>query len=271
MKIGSRLRPAILIGSCVLPSIIGVAYWVPILWWLMRYLLRQPTSLPGDLPFWTLMGRTLFVSAVAALAAVLGAYPLVLIWRISGAMTRQITVFLMVIPMIMGLLARNYSWIGMLSSNKVFPSMGWSLLNGSELIYTRLSVYIVMSCVFVPIAYFILIQGASSVTKIHIDAARTLGVPDWKILAVVLIPLTARAATLAFGLILAMSVGFFITPRMIGGGKVDFVSNAILTYVNFGQFGYASVLALYFLAIMFFPVSVTVVYALRRRRMVTGR
>lgn len=266
-----RTQLSVLVGSSFLLIVITALYWVPLVWWLLRYLIAEPSSLPDDLPFWQLIGRTLLISSVAALVSLVAAYPLVLIWRLTGTVIKQLVVFLMVVPMVMGLLARNYSWIGMMSSSDILPSMGWSIMGGRQLIYTQFSVYLVMSCIFVPIAFFILIQGISGVTKDHIHAARTLGVPDWKIVLFVIVPLTLRAAALAFGLILAMSVGYFITPRMIGGGKTDFVSNAILKYVNLGHFGLASMLALSFLAVMSIPIAVITVYAVRRRLLVSGR
>jgi putative spermidine/putrescine transport system permease protein len=267
----SRVQPAVIVGSSVLLAVIGVFYWLPLMWWLVKYLLTDPTPLPQDLPLWALIERTLLISTVSAALSVIAAYPLMLVWRLSGSNVKQIAVTLMVIPMVMGLLARNYSWLGMLASNKVLPSMGWSLIGGKEMMYTSLSVYIVMTCVFIPISFFILIQGASYVSGAHVDAAKTLGVPDWKIVMVIVIPLTFRAAALAFGVTLAMSVGFFITPRMIGGGNIDFVSNAILAYLNYGHFGLASRLALDFLGVMLIPVTVIMVYAFRRRLLVTGR
>ena len=160
----------------------------------------------------------------------------------------------------------------MLCGSGTITSMGWALINGQQFLYTQLSVYVVMTCIFIPIAFFILIQGTSFVfSKYHVDAARTLGVPYWKILFVVILPLTLRAAVLAFGLNLAMSVGCFITPRMIGGGKSDFISNAILISVNQGHFGQASMLALRFLFVMAIPVAIIAFSALRRRLMITGR
>lgn len=266
-----RTQLIILIGGTTLLIVVIAFYWIPLIWWLLRYLIAEPASLPQDLPLFQLIRRTLVISSVASVISLVAAYPLVLIWRLSGKFIKQFVVFLMVIPMVMGLLARNYSWIGMMSSSEPLPSMGWSVIGGSKLLYEPFSVYVVMSCIFVPIAFFILVQGVSAVTKNHVDAARTLGVPDWKIVLFVVVPLTLRAAALAFGLILAMSVGYFITPRMIGGGKTEFISNAILKFVNLGDFGLASRLALIFLAVMAIPITIIAMYAVRRRLLVTGR
>ena len=258
-------------GSILLIGVLCVGYWLPIGWWTLKYSLAGSFRLPENFPFFAIFSNTFLVSAVASVAAILGAYPLVLLWRLSGKGVRHSIVFLMVVPMVMGLLARNYSWIGMLSSNTLIGSLGWSRLGGNALLFSTLSVYVVMACIFVPVAFFMLVQGAVGVRPEHIEAGRTLGLPDWKIVFVVLIPQTFRAAALAFGLIFTMTVGYFVTPRMIGGGKIDFVGNAILTYLNLGKFGEASAIALIFLVSVAVSASVVTVFAVRRRMLVTGR
>jgi ABC-type spermidine/putrescine transport system permease subunit I len=83
--------------------------------------------------------------------------------------------------------------------------------------------------------------------------------------------MTYRSASLAFGMILAMATGFFVTPRMIGGAKYDFASNAILSYIDLGHFDEASALAVLFLICMLFPLIAIVMYTLHRRKLITGR
>ena len=259
-------------GGFLLVAVVCVAYWLPLVWWMIRYVVSTPFHLPENFPFILILRKTFLISSVAALAAIVGAYPIVLLWRFSPNRTvRHALIFVMVVPLIMGLLARNYSWIGMLSAHSAGASLGWSLLGADKLLYSTLSVYVVMACIFVPIAFFMLIQGALSVKPEHIETARTLGLPDWKIVFVVAIPQTVRAAALAFGFIFTMAVGYFVTPRMIGGGKVDFIGNAVLKYLDLGKFESASALAVVFLAAAAIPAAVVTIFAIRRRILVTGR
>jgi len=261
-----------MVGGTVVIALFSVAYWLPLVWWMLRYVLAAPFHLPADFPVFLFLWKTFFVSTVAATAAIVGAYPIVLLWRFSPHRgVRHILIFAMVIPLIMGLLARNYSWIGMLSAHSAGASMGWSLLGGNKLLYSTPSVYLVMGCIFVPLAFFMLIQGVLGVKEEHVEAARTLGLPDWKIVFAVAIPQTFRAAALAFGFIFTIAVGYFVTPRMIGGGKVDFVGNAVLAYLSFGRFEMASALAIVFLVAVSIPAAIVTAFAIRRRIFVTGR
>src|SRR5689334_3928555 len=95
---------------------------------------------------------------------------------------------------------------------------------------------------------------------------RTLGASEQIILLRVLLPQTYRAALLSVGIITAMAVGYFITPRMMGGGKVDFVSNSIILYLGKGDFDGASRVAFLFLLVVS-PVVVLIMLLSMKRRL----
>jgi putative spermidine/putrescine transport system permease protein len=177
---------------------------------------------------------------------------------------------IMVLPLLMGLLARNYSWIGLLSNPGSIGNIG-KVLFGAKFLYSQNAVVLVMTSVFVPISYFILVQGVRSIRAVQFDAAQTLGLTDYKIVFFVMLPMTIRAAILAFGFVFAFSVGFFVTPSMLGGGNYDFIGNAILVYINFGRFEIASTISLAFLGLILAPAIVIAWYALKRRHFVSGR
>lgn len=246
-------------------------YWTPLLWWLLRYASHGFARIPSNLPFAILLGRTFKISSIVSCTAVLAAYPVALLWRVSSTGIRRLLIGLMTAPLLLGFIARNYSWIGMLTSPDPLTSLGWSLVGGSALLYTEIAVELVMAAAFIPIAFFLLVQGVAAVTQDNVDAARTLGASDIAVLSFVVIPQSLRAAVLALGMIFTMSLGWFITPRMLGGGKFDFVSNAVLTLVDLGLFSDASNLALYFLMATAIPTLAVTLFAVRRRRLVTGR
>ena len=267
----SNLLPGIFKGSFLLITIVTLTYWLPFVLWLVKVLVTERTSFPYDLSFWNLIYRTLWISGIVAFISVISAYPIAIIWRLSNQLLQRIIVILMIIPLVMGLLARNYSWIGMLSNRDPIYSLGFSIILGTDSLYSIETVCIVMSSVFIPIAFFMIMQGLRAILSAHIDAARTLGMSEGKIVIYIILRMGFRSAVLAFGFILALSSGFFITPRMIGGGKYDFISNAILTFVNFGQFGQASIVAVAFLCIILLPLTLIMAYSLRIRKITMGQ
>ena len=240
------------IGGYSLVVILLVCYWVPIAWWAWRAFTGPGIALPHGLPFGHLVVRTVVLSFLASSLSVVAAYPFVLLWRLSPRVSRPMGLLVMAAPLLMGLLARNYSWIGLLSNQGAPGALARAILGGGFL-YSSTGVVITMACIFTPLSFFILLQGVHTASMAHVESARTLGAPDWKILMFVVLPLTFRSAVLALGFTFAFAVGFFVTPRMIGGGKYEFVGNSILMYVDLGRFDIATAISLAFLAVMTIP------------------
>lgn len=263
-----RRQPLFAFG---LVAVLAISYWIPLLWWVGQYGRHGLPTLPRDLPFGLLLRRTFFVSMIVASGAIVAAYPIALLWRLSPGWCRRLFAAVMAAPLLLGFIARNYSWIGMLGSDDPIISIGWSLVDGRHLLYTKFAVELVMTSAFVPVAFFLLVQGVAAVTQEHVDAARTLGAPDSRVLFHVLLPQSFRAAILAFGMVFSMSLGWFITPRLLGGGRFDFVSNWVLTLVNLGSFGDASNVAFFFLLATALPSVIVTFLAVKRRRFITGR
>lgn len=257
-------------GYYVLGSFLLVFYWAPIAWWAVNLFWVAGFHIPADLPLGPIFIRTLSLSLSSALLSVVFSYPGVILWRLSTPPIRWLIYAMMLVPLLMGLLARNYAWIGMLSNTGPVGDLG-RLIFGEGFLYGPIAVMVVMASVFVPLSFFILVQGASLFRSAHIEAARTLGASEVSIVIHVLFPLTFRAAVLAFGFSFALAVGFFVTPQMIGGGRYDFVGNIVLAYIDLGRFDVASSISMVFLGICMIPAAVASYYVLRRRHRVSGR
>jgi len=256
--------------ASILIIIISLFYWLPILVWLLKYPIVNSANFSNSF-FFTLFKKTFIVSFIVSLSSVILAYPMVFYWKFFKGKIATLISISMIMPLIMGLLARNYSWIGMFTGKDFISSVGWSLLDGKNFIYTEISVYLVMVFIFIPIAFFVLAQGFSLVSQTHLEAARTLGMPDWRFFPQVVIPMTLRFALLTIALNFALAVGYFITPNMIGGGKSDFISNAVLVFIEQGKFEEASLVTIWFLLIMTIPIMVISVLIFRQRTKITGR
>ncbi len=174
-------------------------------------------------------------------------------------------------PLAVGFLARNYSWIGVLSGNDTVSSLGLYYLQAEKLLYTKEAVVLVMAYIFIPFAYFILKNAFDAIRVEEIEAAVVLGATDAEVVLKVLFPRTLRQAAIGIVLIFAIALGYFVTPRMLGGGKVDMVGNLVWNYANLGQFAMASRISFWFLLVFspFYAVSFLLIVLARRR--VLGR
>lgn len=252
--------------------ILLIGFWVPVFVWLLKA--SNPTTqtliYSGD-AFEKLMFNTTKVAALTTISSLLLAYPLAILWWTSGKRVSTLIASVVFLPLLVGLLARNYSWIGLLSSDTAFSSLGLSLIGAESLLYTVYSVILVMTYIFVPIAYFILLNALDSISTYEIEAAQTNGATGFEIVTRLVLPHTFRQASIGGFLIFANALGYFVTPRMLGGGNYDMIGNLIWGYSNLGDFPVASSLATTFL-LWFSPFYLaSFVLIVRSRKRIIGR
>jgi putative spermidine/putrescine transport system permease protein len=154
----------------------------------------------------------------------------------------------MSLPLFMGMLARNHGWIGMMSAKTAATSLGWSFLGGNDILYTRRAVWIVMSFIFLPWTFFLLRLSLRGVTSLHVEAAASLGAGSRSIIIRLFIPAILRGGVISLLLVYCTSLGYFITPMMLGGNAYPLPGIYILKLIDLGSFDEASYLALVLLA-----------------------
>lgn len=105
---------------------------------------------------------------------------------------------------------------------------------------------LVMVLALTPMAYFVIRLGLQNVLPTRIAAARVLGADDGTILRKVVLGSQGETLVLAFILVFAGSMSYFITPQMLGGGTTYFIGNLIVKALDqSGNFRAASFAALH--------------------------
>jgi ABC-type spermidine/putrescine transport system permease subunit I len=247
------------------PLLVFLVFVFPVVVWIGVMGFQEPQAgLTAHLLLACLI-RTHGLACLVAMLSIILAAPAALWARLSSKKIFDAMSLLIFMPVCIGMLARNHAWIGMLSQKEGWSSLGWSLIGGSSLIHTQSAVYIVMSFVFLPWAYFILQIALGAVSQLQIEAASTLGASTGGILWRVLRPALIRGAFVAFFLVYCTSLGYFITPRMVGPNSGDLAGNIIVSFVNLGDFGIASQVALSLL-LSGLPFVVVFLVVVNRRR-----
>jgi putative spermidine/putrescine transport system permease protein len=183
--------------------------------------------------------RTVVVSAeVSALAIVLGG---VLAWEIRTALgrwKRGLLWFAVLAPFWMSIVVKNYAFVILLRHDgpieHALRDVG--LLGGGQLLYTQGAVLVGMLYAMLPYAVLPLYATFSSVDLSLIAAAESLGARRGRALASVLVPLAARGVIATATLVFVISLGFFVTPVLLGGAGAPFaatnIANDIFQYFN---------------------------------------
>ncbi|MEJ0058435.1 MAG: hypothetical protein WDM79_02080 [Terricaulis sp.] len=200
-----------------------------------------------------------FYSASVALAVLAIAIVTAVLWLLEGGVGRAVIVAVMGFAMVSGLLVRNYSWIALFSSKLATEHL--------PLLYTPGAVVLVMTLVLAPLAFFIVREALKNIPVQAIQAAKTLGVSDFRILVFLCLRSSRRWITLSGLLTFCSSMAYFITPRMIGGQQDYFIGNLIVISVErSGNLLTASALALVLLLSLMPILALIVLVAPKQRR-----
>jgi ABC-type spermidine/putrescine transport system permease subunit I len=181
------------------------------------------------------LGNTMRIAVIATLANVVIAYPLALWMRGLGDRARMVALALVVLPFWVSILVRTYAWIVVLGNGGlVNRALQWSGLTEGPVsfLYNELGVTIGMANVLLPFLVLPLFAAMIRVDDRLLQAAASLGAPPRVIFWKVFFPLTLPALAAGALLVFILCLGFYVTPAILGGGRVPMVSNLLDTLIN---------------------------------------
>ena len=179
--------------------------------------------------------RTFAIAAVVTAACALLGYPLAL-WMSRLTATRQVlAVGFVVVPFWVSILVRTYAWIVVLGNggvlNRVLQDLGLTEKPISFL-YNEFGVTVGMVNVLLPYLVLPLFAAMLRIDRRLLHVAATLGAGNRTIFWRVFFPITLPALAAGMVLTFILSLGFFITPAILGGGKVQMVANMMDSLIN---------------------------------------
>jgi putative spermidine/putrescine transport system permease protein len=153
--------------------------------------------------------------------------------RLSGR-RRGIALAVVAIPVLTSVLIRSYAWLIVLGPSGPIGAMTRLIAGPSAqpaLLYNRWGVLIGMVQVMLP--FFILpLYAVWSQVPNHLEpAARTLGANAAQAFLRVTLPLTIPGAAAGAVLVFIQSIGFYITPAMLGGSGDTMMAQLISRYI----------------------------------------
>ena len=177
---------------------------------------------------WQMTWDSLVLSAVSATAAVLLAYPMALFLFRSRSRWRGILAVTAVAPLLVSGTARVIGWLVILGDgglvNAGLRGIG---LAPAHLINNWTGVRIGLTESVMPYAVLALLAGFGRLDNRLEEAAATLGARPILAFWWVTAPLTAGAAAAAWLLTFVLSISAFITPHLMGGGRVFVLATEI--------------------------------------------
>lgn len=197
--------------------------------------------------FW----KTLQVSFIIAVLAALLGFPAAYFISQQPRKTQFLLIFLIFIPMWMSILIRSYAWMVMLGRDGVINSalLGLGLVEEpARLLYTSGAVWVAMLQILLPIQIVTCYSAMTEIDMTVVRAARILGATPAQAMRRVFLPLSLDGTLTGAVIVFMLSMGFFITPALLGGPRDRLLANLIEFQVERLNWGFASALGLLLLA-----------------------
>lgn len=190
---------------------------------------------PDQAIFLAVLGRTLLVAGmVTALTLILG-YPVAYVLTIAPKGIAAVMMLMVLLPLWTSLLVRTTAWVVLLQSDGVINSVLMGLHLTSEkvqLIFTRIGTVTAMTHIQLPFTILPIYSVMRSIPATQLRAARSLGSGPtsafWRIYAPQTLPGVVAGCLMTF----ILSLGYYITPALVGGPQDQMVSNFIAVYIN---------------------------------------
>jgi len=211
-------------------------------WGLQNYaaVIKQPIYL-------RVLWNTFVISAsVTAICLAIG-YPVAYTMVHSSERVRRLLVFVILVPFWTSLLVRTFAWMVLLQQkglvNDFLMSVG-VITAPLALIYNRVGVLIGMVQVQLPFMILPLYSVLLRIDPSYSLAAATLGAPPMRNFLRVYFPLSLPGVFTGCALVFIISLGYFITPALLGGPRDVMIAQLILSEIeDFGNWGLAGSLS----------------------------
>jgi putative spermidine/putrescine transport system permease protein len=195
---------------------------------------RQP---PHQRIYIDLFLRTLLLSvAITGLTLLLG-YPIAFLLATLPMRYSNLLMILVLLPFWTSLLVRTTAWIVLLQQqgvvNDVLIAMGLlSDGNRLQMIHNWIGTLIAMTHILLPFMVLPLYSVMKGIPPSYMRAARSLGATPWTAFWKVYVPQTLPGIGAGGVLVFIISIGYYITPALVGGQSGQMISNLIAYHMQ---------------------------------------
>src|SRR5215203_3765444 len=184
-----------------------------------------------------IFGHSVRIGLVVTLWCILLGYPLSYFISKQKPLWRDALMILVIIPFWTNFLVRTYALKQVLATEGLLNSflINLHLINQPlDLLFNEFAVIVGLLYGYLPFAILPMYASIEKFDHSLMEAASDLGAPPWRAFLRVMLPMTLPGVIAALVLVFVPVVGAFITPDIMGGGKVEMIG----TLIN-RQFGVA--------------------------------
>ncbi len=185
----------------------------------------------------TLFIRTMIMSTVITVSCIVLGYPVA--WLLANLPARQanLLMILVLLPFWTSLLVRTSAWKVMLQQQGVInDTLVWLGLVADDsrliMINNQFGTITAMTHILLPFMILPLYSVMQTISPTYLRAAKSLGADNWTAFWRVYFPQSVPGIGAGSILVFILSIGYYITPEIVGGTKGVFISNRIAYHIS---------------------------------------
>jgi putative spermidine/putrescine transport system permease protein len=182
-----------------------------------------------------LYSKTLGIALTITLLCIALGYPLAYYLAQAPRRVSSVLMILVLLPFWTSFLVRTTSWIALLQTNGVFNSVleALGLINAPlEMMYTRFATVISMTHILLPFMILPLYSVMRGIDPGYVRAAVSLGSRPWSAFLRIFLPLSLPGLSAGALLVFIISVGYYITPALLGGTDGQMIANIVAFHMQ---------------------------------------
>lgn len=179
--------------------------------------------------------KTLQTALIITVMTILLGYPLSYYLANVPTQKANLLMVFVLLPFWTSLLVRTTSWIAILQTNGVLNStLTYFGLIGEplELLYTQSATVIAMTHILLPFMVLPLFSVMKGIDQSYMLAAQSMGAKPLGAFAKIYLPMTLPGLSAGVLLVFIISVGYYITPALVGGTDGQMISNIIAFHMQ---------------------------------------
>ncbi len=183
----------------------------------------------SDIFYAELVLDTVVIALSITALTLLCSYPIALFIHRAPDRWKNILIVACVSPLLVSAVVRTYGWMVILGDGGVVAAfLRWlGMAKAPRMVFNTTGVVVGLVEILMPYMILALIAGFGRLNASLEEAASSLGARPWTVFRRIVVPLTLPGIMLGCLLAFVLAVSSFITPKLLGGGRVFLLATEI--------------------------------------------